>query len=79
MPPSIHSEAHAALVALLIAARRQSGLKQAELAGRLGRSQSYVSNIERGERRIDVIDFLDLARAMGEDPAALFARLVAAL
>jgi transcriptional regulator with XRE-family HTH domain len=38
------------------------------LAHRLGRRQPYISRIERGERRIDIVEFLDLAHAIGLDP-----------
>ncbi|MGO8671667.1 MAG: helix-turn-helix domain-containing protein [Capsulimonadaceae bacterium] len=52
----------------MIEARKQAGLTQAELADRLSRPQSYVSKYERGERRLDVIEFFDVASAIGIDP-----------
>lgn len=60
----------------LIDARRQSGLTQAELAGRLHRPQSFVSKYERNERRLDVVEFLEVAAAIGIDPLALLKDLV---
>ena len=54
---------------LLIQARKATGMTQAELAKKLSRPQSFVSKFERGERRLDVIEFLDIARALGFDPA----------
>ena len=54
----------------LIAARKASGLTQAELAVKLARPQSYVSKYERGERRLDVIEFLEVTQLLGMDPAA---------
>ena len=48
-------------------ARKDANLTQAELAQRLNRRQAFISRIERGERRIDVIEFLDLARALRID------------
>jgi transcriptional regulator with XRE-family HTH domain len=55
---------------LLVDARKSAGLKQTDLADRLGRPQSYVSKIERGERGVDVIEFLEIAKAIGFKPAA---------
>ena len=56
---------------LLIAARHAKGLTQATLAARLGKPQSYVAKYENGERRLDVIEFLDVAAAIGVDAAGL--------
>jgi transcriptional regulator with XRE-family HTH domain len=72
------SPRYARLKALLVAAREAAGLKQADLAKRLGKPQSYVSKIEMGERRLDVIEFTDFALAMGRDPARLLAQLMKA-
>jgi len=49
----------------LISARESAGLTQAALARKVRRPQSYVSKYERGERRLDVIEFLEIARAIG--------------
>jgi ribosome-binding protein aMBF1 (putative translation factor) len=43
-------------------------VSQAQLAQRLRRYQSFVATVESGQRRIDVIEFLDLADAIGFDP-----------
>ncbi|RQS94616.1 XRE family transcriptional regulator [Burkholderia seminalis] len=69
MVKSTHTPQYRALLDHLIAARKASGLSQAELAARLGRPQSFVAKIEVGERRIDVIEFLELARILGINPA----------
>lgn len=68
MPKSIHREAYKRLCALLISHRKEAGLSQYDLATRLNRPQSFVAKIEIGERRIDVLEFLDIARALGADP-----------
>lgn len=66
---STHSDPYQALLGLLKKARQDAGLTQAELAERLaGRPQSFVSKYERGERRLDVIEFLEVSRAIGTDP-----------
>lgn len=75
MSRSIHSEEHLALRELLVAARRSAGLTQSELARRLGRPQSFVAKYEGGERRLDVIEFHAIARALGREPVAIFAEL----
>ncbi|MGD0894590.1 MAG: helix-turn-helix transcriptional regulator [Acidimicrobiales bacterium] len=66
-PTSIHDPRYAEVIARLRAARRQAGLTQAELASRLSRTQAYVSKIETCERRIDLIEALDLCSALGVD------------
>ncbi len=55
----------------LIEARQARGLKQIDLAAALGRPQSYVSNYERGERRLDIVEFFEIAHALGADPIVL--------
>lgn len=79
MGRSIHTPEHAALRDLLINARRAAGLTQEEIAGRLGRPQSFVAKYEGGERRIDVIEFAAIARALDQDPQRLFAALMQAV
>ncbi|WP_280176929.1 helix-turn-helix domain-containing protein [Roseibium aquae] len=60
-------------------ARKRSGLTQQDVADRLGKPQSYVAKVEGGERRLDVVEFVALAKAIGENPTELFDRLLAAL
>lgn len=60
----------------LLEARRARGLRQSDLADRLGRPQSFVSNYERGERRLEVSEFIVIARVLGVDAAAVVAELV---
>jgi len=56
------------LLKLLRDARKHAGLSQQEVATRLGKPQSFISKYEKGERRIDVAEFLLIARALGADP-----------
>jgi transcriptional regulator with XRE-family HTH domain len=79
MPKSAFSPAHQTLVDALIAARELAGMSQQELARRVGRTQSWVSAIETRSRRIDVLEFYAWARAIDDDPVALFARVVEGL
>jgi len=60
---------------LLIRERKRAGLSQAALAERLGKPQSYVSKCELGERRVDVVEFVEIADALGVDAAALVEEL----
>ena len=55
-------------------ARSDAGLTQAELSARLKRPQSFVSKYERGERRLDVIEFCEVAAALGIDPVRFLRR-----
>ncbi len=75
MTKSIFSEKYERFRRLLIEARKEAGLTQVELANKLSRPQSYISKFERGERRLDVIEFFEVADAIGVDPFA-FLRLV---
>jgi transcriptional regulator with XRE-family HTH domain len=69
---SLRSSEHRALCALLIKAREKADLTQVEVASRLGKPQSFVSKYESGERRLDVVEFIAVARALRADPASLF-------
>jgi len=69
------SDAYASLVDVLISLRRKMGVSQVELAARLGKTQQFVSYIERRERRVDVIEFYAIARALGVPPKEAFAKL----
>jgi transcriptional regulator with XRE-family HTH domain len=66
---SLRSSDHIRLISLLASAREKAGLTQQQLADRLGKPQSFVAKYEGGERRIDVIEFLAIARALEFDPA----------
>jgi len=50
---------------LLREIRQQAGLRQSELAARLGRPQSFVSKYESGERRLDLIELRQVCQAIG--------------
>lgn len=71
MSRSVFSEPYGVLLRVLIDARRGAGLRQTDLAARLGKPQSFVSKIERGERRLDLVEFLIVARAIGANEVAL--------
>ena len=56
---------------VLVKARERAGLKQGEVAAKLGLPASYLSKIEKGTRRLDVIELIRIAEAMGVDPAEI--------
>jgi transcriptional regulator with XRE-family HTH domain len=76
MPKTVFSGAHQHLVDLLIAARRKAELTQTDLAALIGKDQKFVSLIERGQRRIDVLEFYVIAKAMGQDPLRMYGQLI---
>ncbi len=63
------------LRAVLIEARTAKKLTQEELGKRLGQNQVWVSKYERGARQIDVIELVDIAKAIGVDPCRLLRKL----
>lgn len=68
---SIHSEPYQRLLALLIEHRKQASITQQQLSKALSRPQSFVSKYERGERRLDVIEFLEVCRHLDADAAQI--------
>jgi transcriptional regulator with XRE-family HTH domain len=75
MAKTIHSERDRAFRELLKARRKAAGLTQTVLAQRLGKPPSYVAKYEGGDRRLDVLEFMDVAAAIGFDPAGVIRAL----
>lgn len=75
----VSSPSYRAAVGVLVAARKSAGLTQRELAARMGRQYSVIANIERGERQIDVVEFIAIARALGDDELELMRQIVEAI
>jgi transcriptional regulator with XRE-family HTH domain len=71
----IEPEHYKVVGACLAAARQRANLTQVEMAERLGRTQTFVSEIERGQRRVDVLELVVVAQALGADPLDLFAEI----
>jgi transcriptional regulator with XRE-family HTH domain len=76
MSRTLQSPKHEALRAFLVERRKRAGLTQATVAKRLGRHQSFVAILESGQRRIDVIELLELADAIGFDPHSAIRKLM---
>lgn len=64
---------------VLVATRERAGLKQSDVAAKLGLPASYLSKIENGSRRLDVIELLQIAEALGVDAAEIVRDLEKAL
>jgi transcriptional regulator with XRE-family HTH domain len=62
MPKSIYSKEYRDITKKLQKARKESGLKQIDVALKLGKPQSYVSKIEKGERRLDIVELKKIAK-----------------
>ena len=75
----VYSEPYSVFAALLVSARKRAGMRQIELAQKLNKPQSFISKFECGERRLDVIEFLTIMEALGEDPFAILAEASKAL
>ena len=65
MPGSLGTPRYNNLMTKLAQLRKQSGMTQSQLAKKLGKPQSFVAKYEGGERRLDVIEFVDVVRALG--------------
>ena len=79
MRKSVHTRAYTVLRTHLVAARKRAGLTQAELAERLGRKQSFVAKYEGGERRLDLVEFLEIMRVLDGKAQATIRAIEAAL
>jgi transcriptional regulator with XRE-family HTH domain len=72
---SVYTEEYNQFRKMLVAARKSANLTQAELSIKLQRPQSYVSKYERGERRLDLIEFLELAEVLKINPVVFIQQL----
>ncbi len=69
MEKSTFTPHYKALREMLVKIREEAGLSQRALAEKLGRERSFVSRIELGERRLDVVEFFWVCRACGRNAA----------
>ena len=75
MTASVFSKRYEHFRELLIRYRKSRSLTQSELAERLRKPQSFVSKYESGERRLDVVELLDICAALRIDPRAMISEL----
>ncbi len=76
---SLHTNENKILVAILVRTRKSAGVTQVELAERLNKNQQYVSRYESGERRVDLLEFIAIARALKHDPTKLLKQILSSL
>ena len=74
----ISSPSYRHVATVIASTRAASGLSQRELARRLNTHPSVVAKIETGQRRLDVLEFIDIAHALGVEPDGLLARITSA-
>lgn len=77
MAKSLHTPEYEHFRSLLVAAREKVGLTQAEVSAKLGRPQSFVAKYEGGERRLDVIEFVQVCTALRINPHAILSEVQA--
>lgn len=77
MVDSAFSTRYTTLRRLLVSTRKTAGLSQTALAAKMGRLQTFVSKYERGERRLDVVEFLEVAAALKLDPHEVINQILA--
>ena len=75
MAKTLGSTRHKALVDLIVSKREAAGLTQSQLAEKLGEYQSFVARLESGQRRIDVIEYIEIARVLNFDAAKALKKL----
>lgn len=73
----IPPEQHKTVGGILAAARKQRGFTQVEMARRLNKPQSFVSAYEKGQRRVDVLELVAIAKAMDAEASELFVSICA--
>ena len=73
---TLRGPGHQRVMAVLIAARQTSRMTQRDLAAGLRRPRSFVGRIEAGERRVDVVEFIEIARILKADPKRLFKKIL---
>ena len=75
MEKTIYTTEYAELLRLLRETREKAGITQTDMATRLGRSQSFVTKYERGDRRLDVIQLRTICQVLGTDLPSFVAEL----
>ncbi|TPA31608.1 XRE family transcriptional regulator [Burkholderia pseudomallei] len=76
MTHPLHEPRYQRIAALLTELRKARGLLQQDVADRIGRPQGFVSKVESGSRRLDVIELLDFLHALDADPHEFIDRLI---
>ena len=72
---TIYHPQYVALIEQLIQARKALSLTQSQLATVLSKQQSYIAKVEICERKLDVLEFIEWCRALGQLPSELIRRI----
>lgn len=75
MPKSLNSPLQKKLAAMLVEARQKAGLRQVDLAEKLRVYQSWITHMESGQRRIDVVELIELGKVLDFEPADFIKKL----
>jgi ribosome-binding protein aMBF1 (putative translation factor) len=73
---TLRSATHRALISVIVELRQGLGLSQREFAMKLGESNNFVWRIEAGERRVDIMEFCKIAKALEADPVDVLRRVL---
>lgn len=76
MQKTIWSNGHRALIDMIIERRKAAGLKQEDVAKALGQTQPWVAHLESYERRVDVIEYVRIAEAVGFDASEELRKMI---
>lgn len=66
MGKSIHTKEYGVFVQRLKKARLEAGLSQVQVANKIGRPQSHISNVENGQQRVDIVELKRFAKLYGK-------------
>ncbi len=72
---SVYAEDYQYVIGMLKKARKKRGVTQAQLSEAFGRPQSFIAKVENGERRLDIVEFLHLARLLDLEPMDVINRI----
>ena len=75
----VSSHSYQVAIGILVRARRQADLTQRELASRLAKPPSFIAKIETGERRLDIVEFIAIARELGMAPGIIIDQIDAGM
>lgn len=75
MAKSLHTREYKIFAEMMVQAREHAGLTQSEVAARLGKHQSFVAKYERCERRLDVVEFVQVCNALNISPSEIICQI----
>lgn len=76
MTKSVFTGRYKLLLSLLVSIREDRGLSQRALSEKLKKAPTFVSKYERGERRLDLVEFLDIVKVLKADPYKIIRRII---